>query len=128
MVNLTITDLEGTHPVSTPDELAAVLAHRRRGANHFLISSPDADYPQLDVIVRDDVALLHYFPAEGLAGDQSRSDLPGAPELVEFPENLTGEVIQVPGSAVVDAATAIRCVEEFAERLARPTLIGWLEL
>ena len=41
---------------------------------------------------------------------------------------MTFEALRLPGSTVIDAAAAIRCAEQFAATLARPTDIAWLDL
>ena len=76
---LEVTGLDGTRIVETPGELAAALTPRSRGGNHFMISTVGVNYPMLDVLIQDDAAVIHYFPAEGSAGHQSyskRVDLP----------------------------------------------------
>jgi hypothetical protein len=125
---LTVTDLEGSRVTVTPDGLAAALGRRIAGANHFLLAPVDAPYPQLDVLVRDGDAVVHYFPAEGNAGSQSLAARAAPAAEAVFPANLTFEVLRLPGSTVIDVVAALRCAEEFAATLARPTLIDWLEL
>jgi hypothetical protein len=128
MHSINVIDLEGSRTVATADDLAGALARRINGSNHFLLSGVGANYPLLDVLVRDDLAMVHYFASEGAAGSQSVSTRDDLPEEVEFPENMTGEPVPMPASVVIDARTAIRCIEQFAETLSRPTLIDWVEL
>lgn len=125
---LTIADLAATSVVSTPSELADAITRRFDGANHYMIASVDAAFPMLDIMLRDEYAVIHYFESEGVAGDQSVSNVADPPDDVAFPENLTGASLSMPGSVVIDVATATRCVEQYAENLARPTRITWLEL
>lgn len=125
---LTIADLEGTSMVSTPSELADAIKRRFDGANHYMIASVDAAFPMLDIMLRDEYAVIHYFESEGVAGDQSVSNAADPPDDVAFPENLTGASLSMPGSVVIEASAAIGCVEQFAQDLARPTVIHWREL
>jgi hypothetical protein len=82
----------------------------------------------LDVMVRDPSAVVHYFAHDGATGDQAGSNVVEPPEAVTFPHSPSGETIRMPGSVLVDAATAMACVEQFAQTLSRPTLVGWIEL
>jgi hypothetical protein len=126
MQALSVSDLNGTSVVSTSAELMDALSRRVAGANHFLLAPVGAEHPQLDVLVRDDVAVLHYFRGDESSNAQSLSDRAVAEVL--FPDNLTGELVQLPGSAAIDAAVAMQCVAQFAESLARPTLVDWFDL
>ncbi len=128
MHELQVFVLDERHTVSTPDELADLMVARSEGANHFEIAPVDSLYPMLDLLVRDPYAVVHFWPHEGVAGDQADAGLAGAPEEVDFPHTRTGETITMPGSVLVDVDMAIACVEQFARTLTRPTLVGWIEL
>jgi hypothetical protein len=125
---LEVIALDEPRTVSTPGELAEVIGSRINGGNHFEIASPTSAFPMLDVMVRDQHAVVHFFLLEGVAGDQAVSNLVDPPDEVKFPHSAFGETISMPGSVLVDEATAVACVMEFAETLARPTLVDWIEL
>ena len=109
--------------VSTPADLAEVLGYRI-GGNHFEVAVMASTYPMLDVLVQDQYAVVHYWSREGVAGDQAASTLIDAPAEIEF---LHRDVL-MPGSSVIDVATANACVVQFAETLSRPTVVDWTEL
>ncbi len=45
-----------------------------------------------------------------------------------FPHSRSGETITMPCSVLVDTATAVACVEQFAQTLSRPTVVAWIAL
>jgi hypothetical protein len=126
--NVEVIALDVIHRVSTPADLAKVLASRVGGGNHFQIAAAAPAYPMLDVLVQDQYAVVHYFPSDAIAGDQAVSTLTDAPAEVEFPHSDLGEPLSMPGSVLIDVATANACVEQFAETLSRPTVVEWTEL
>ena len=128
MHELEVIVLDEPRTVSTPGELADVIGSRVDGGNHFMIASATCAYPMLDLLVRDQYAVLHYFAREGVAGDQAASNLADPPHEVDFPHSSMGETMSMPGSILIGVGTAGSCVEQFAETLARPTLVDWIEL
>ena len=82
----------------------------------------------LDVVVREPYAVVHYFAREGASGHQAESTVADAPEEVTFPHSRSGETITMPCSVLVDTATAVACVEQFAQTLSRPTVVAWIAL
>jgi len=128
MHELEVIVLDEPRTVSTPRELAEVIGSRVDGGNHFMIASATSACPMLDLLVRDQYAVLHYFAREGVAGDQAASNLADPPDEVDFPHSSSGDTMSMPGSALIDVRTADSCVEQFAETLARPTLVDWIEL
>jgi hypothetical protein len=120
--------LDAPRTVTTRGELAEAIASRVDGGNHFEIASVTSRYPMLDVLVRDPYAVVHYFPTEGMAGAQADREVADAPDEVDFPHSGSGETITMPGSVCVDVATAVECIEQFAETLDRPTSVDWIEL
>jgi len=125
---ITVIDIHSTLEVQTAGELESALAERDGSGNHFMLVGPASDYPMLDIMVRDRYAALHYFGEEGSAGAQAVSDLDDPPAEVEFPHSAMGDLLVLPGSVVVDVATASRCALEFAESLDRPASVEWREL
>jgi len=90
MHELEVIVLDEPRTVSTPGELAEVIGSRVDGGNHFMIASATCAYPMLDLLVRDQYAVLHYFAREGVAGDQAASNLADPPDEVELPAQLDG--------------------------------------
>lgn len=120
--------LDERRTVSMLSELAEVIASRVDGGTHFEIATASSSFPMLDVMVRDPYAVVHYFAHDGATGDQAASNIVEPPEAVTFPHGALGATITMPGSVLVDAATAMACVVQFAQTLSRPTLVGWIEL
>jgi len=125
---LEIFDFEGRQEASSAEQLHRALSRRFDGGNHFEIAAVGRQYPMLDLMVSGDLAVVHYFAAEGSAGTQSIGDVGDAVETVEFPEDRAGATFTMPGSTVVSMATAISCAEEFSIDLQRPTAVTWFEL
>ena len=129
MPTLTITDLNGTHEVSALDDLAQTLAELLSADNHLMVTRYAAGYPMLDVVARDQLAVLHFFSAEAGPVAQSLAESPaGLGGEIVFPAHLTGEPMVLPALSVVPLDVALQCVEEFARSGQRPRRIGWLEL
>ncbi len=120
--------LDERRVVATPHELAAAIASRIEGGTHLQIASTSSPYPMIDLLVRDPYAVIHYWPHEGVAGDQADSNVTDPPEEVEFPHSSLGDTITMPGSVLVDVGTAVACVEQFANTLTRPTVVDWIQL
>ena len=128
MHDLEIFDFEGRQEASSAEQLHLALSRRFDGGNHFEIAAFGSMYPMLDLMVSGDLAVVHYFAAEGNAGAQSVGNLGHAAETVEFLENRAGARFTMPGSTVVRMMTAIRCAEEFSIDLQRPKAVVWFEL
>jgi hypothetical protein len=120
--------LDEPRTVTTSDVLAALIATRIEGGNHFQISSATAPFPMLDVLVQEPYAVVHWFPRDGDAGAQACSDVAEPPQEVVFPLSALGDGITMPGSVLIEVATAEACVEQFADTLSRPTLVDWIEM
>ena len=68
MHDLGIFDFEGRQEASSAEQLHLALSRRFDGGNHFEIAAFDRTYPMLDLMVIDNLAVVHYFAAEGNAG------------------------------------------------------------
>jgi Immunity protein Imm1 len=128
MHELEVVVLDEPRTVTTPDELSEVIASRIAGGSHFEISSATTRYPMLDVLVQEPYAVVHWFPRDGDAGAQACSDVAEPPQEVAFPHGALGDRITMPGSVLIEVATAEACVEQFADTLSRPTLVDWIEM
>lgn len=73
-----VEDYDSEHVVRTA-ELEAVLRKRREGGiNSFWLSHGVDEHPKLAILVKNDIANVHYFPKERHAGFQSVAKDPGA--------------------------------------------------
>jgi hypothetical protein len=85
MHDLEIYDFGGRQEASSVERLHRTLGRRFDGGNHVEIAAVGRTYPMLDLMVSGDLAVIHYFAAEGSAGAQSIGDVGDAAETVEFP-------------------------------------------
>lgn len=109
-------------------QLNRVLAQRvLDDSNSFECSPIDAPWPALILMVRGENAMVHYFSGGEVAGDQALG-AKVCEGTISFLENTEGAELHVPCTSVVPAATAIRCVHEFAENYERPSCCEWVQL
>ncbi len=121
--------LDEPRTVTTRGELAEVIASRVDGGNHFEIASAtsrvsDARRAGTGPVRRG--PLLR--PTRARPATKPTVEVADAPDEVDFPQSGSGETITMPGSVLVDVATAVECVEQFAETLDRPTSVEWIGL
>lgn len=120
--------LDELQRVADPEALAALVTTTAQAGGHLEIAVADTSYPMLDLLVRGELAVVHFFPSDGDVPVQASGNVEDAPEEVDFPSNATGEVITMPGSTTISLPAAVRCAVEFAETRQRPTSILWEEL
>lgn len=128
LVNLS--HLEGSVAITSAEDLRAALALRCGGTNEFWLWH-DHEFPALLILVRGDLALVNYLPAEGdpgsiAVGDVQGLDPRGTTDLGGGPRS--SERWCVANDQVVRAATAFALAEEFRSGAARPAGTGWIEL
>lgn len=128
MTTLDVYVLDEQHTVADAAALAVLIASVAPAGSHLEIAAEGSPYPMLDLLVRGDLAVVHYFAHDGGVPTQASEPVGNAPDEVDFPTNATREVITMPGSTAVSLAAAVRCASEFAEALQRPTSVGWEEL
>lgn len=128
MREIAIDDLRGRRVISSLGELVSAFDHRdSHGSTSLWLSSVDAEYPCLAVMITGQLAALHWFPVEGNAGHQSRcADVVTGD--VRFIENEHGAEMWLPRSAAVGIELALRCVQQFVVDSERPAAISWVEL
>lgn len=97
--------------------------------NHFYISGPDALYPLLTVLVKDNIAVLHFFSADDVPPLLSQGDMAvGSDAIISFQETLEGNEFRMGLDTVVSAEVAARAVDEFVVTQKLPTCIKWRQL
>jgi len=74
MQDLEIFDFEGRQEPSSAEQLHRALSRLFDGGNHFEIPAVGRTYPMLDLMVSGDLAVVHYFAAEGNARNGTNSD------------------------------------------------------
>lgn len=126
-----IWDFESAHDATTPAQVEAVLS-KRHGAdvNSFWIGHEDGGFPAINIMVKGDLAYVHYFPKESH---------PGLASVAQFPERAGGgssvfflssggEEAWVPNYAVVAFSEALKVAQEFAVSKELPKCMRWNSL
>lgn len=127
-----VVDFRGTDIATDLHELETILSKRYgEGLNAFLLSHHSEKYPTLSILVKGDLAALHYIPREREAGYRSAGKMPDMePEgiasfsLSETPADDVGE----PNESVLPFSVAVSVAREFFVSNRLPSTIGWLEL
>jgi len=113
-----VNGLDGTHSVHSVAELEQLLGTRFKDQeNDFLLTADSSDYPRLSILVKGDLAAIHYFPKDGHAGHVA---LGGKMNL--DPKKMTkfyighldaGDTIHVPSRLIVPFSEALKVAKEF---------------
>ena len=127
---MNVADFNGEINISTESEFAAALGKRYGNqANDFYLTYDGKDYPALQILIRDDLSYLYYYPYDGHAGFRSE----GA-KSKEYGSNTTfylgspTKEFEVLSDAVVPASEAIRAALEFFTSDKLPNAVRWFEL
>jgi hypothetical protein len=125
-----IADFQGIYQADNIHELETILMKRYGGGfNSFWLSYDSDEYPQIGLLVKGDLAYIHYFPKEYDAGFTSVgtvSDLPG--ETTIFHLTKTGDDASVLNEAVLPFSAALRAAKEFFSAKELPTSVDWERL
>ena len=124
---LAVEHFGGTEEVRDSLALDRILA-RRFGAdvNAFWITGEEP-FPALAILVRGELASVHFFPHDGHAGFQSRGTAPSQ-HPVTFCCGSPTELIQVPSESVVAFDDARLAAHEVLSSFAMPQSLRWFEL
>ncbi len=127
-----IYDHQGEMSSSGHEDVASLLSRRFPPSNWnvFYMTTGKNKYPLLQIHVKEDMAVLHYFPAEGNAGYISKSgdSNHSESEMIAFPESQEGAEMEVASYAAVPIKYAMEAAEEFMASNRLPDRIDWLEL
>src|SRR5258708_6953135 len=75
-----ICDFESTHDATTPAEVDAILSKRYgAGVNSFWMGHEGGGFPAINIMVKGNLAYVHYFPKEHHPGLASVAKFSGAP-------------------------------------------------
>ena len=126
-----IQDYHSTWNVTTPAEIEAALRKRRRaGVNSFWLGYVAGGFPAINILVKGDLAHVHYFPNEDHPGFASVAKLPvPRPNALRvFFINPTEE-IDVLNGEVIPFSDALKAAQEFAvSATTMPKCIRWNSL
>lgn len=124
-------DFKAVHEVRNIEELERILATRyENGLNGFWLSHGLEKYPVISLLVKDDLATLHYFPKEGDPGLRSVGNdaRRAAEEFTTFALDDVRQKQWVLNEAVVSFPRALEAAKEFLVSEQLPRSIEWLQL
>ena len=126
---MNVADINGNHSASDLSELEAILSRRRPGNfNTFWLATESGGFPLLMILVKRDLAVLHYLPVEDLPGLRSMGEVRSR-ELIHFSiSQNSADDIQEPSDALVTLGTAWEAAKEFFASRQLPRSVKWEEL
>ena len=125
-----LTHCREVHEAKTKRELGPLLRKRDKdGFYSFWLSHDNDTYPVLSILLKDDLACLHYFPQEGDAGLASVGNIGNLKRGDTTIFLLDGvEQMCVLNDAIVPVSAALAAAKEFFATKAPPKSIQWLQL
>lgn len=126
-------DFGGTHRVNSMARLEQLLGARFNDQlNEFSLYSDSSIYPLLTIMVKGDLAAIHYFPEDGHAGYVSIGGKtnPDPKKTTTFHIGTldAGDTANVPNEFIVPFSEALEVAKEFFRSQELPRSIKWLEL
>ena len=125
-----VIDILGEKSVSTAEELESAITAKQLSSNSFWLSDGDNDYPLLQILIKDDLASLFYFPTEQNSCYQSigkNTQDPNGEIWFSISKNRADDVT-VSSDGIVDIPTAVRAAKEFLAVRSLPVSVDWLKL
>jgi hypothetical protein len=125
-----IQDFESTRNAKDVNELERALRSRHGDANSFWLSHGEETKPALSILVRGDLAYLHYFPNDSHPGFASIGTVR---ELK--PDHTTTFFLDTPdqeqeimNNSIVSFSEAVQAAKAFFISKDLPAAIRWVEL
>lgn len=126
-----IQDYDNVWDVTKPMDIETVMSKRNRtGRNGFWLSHGSKRFPAINIMVKGELAYIHYLPKERHPGFASVGMLPSLKSEDDtsfFPDD-TNESLEIMNDAVVRFSDALKVAQEFAISPALPKSIQWSEL
>jgi hypothetical protein len=127
-----VTHFNGTCQANDVHELETILMKRHgNGLNAFWLSHGGEEFPTLSVLVKGELAVLHYMPAENDAGFRSVGNRPGLKPGGTTTFSLSkhrADDVQELNDAVVIFTAALAAAKQFFFSKALPGSVEWLKL
>ncbi|WP_047837293.1 Imm1 family immunity protein [Burkholderia gladioli] len=119
-------DFDGENGVASLDDLIEFLNRKPAfNANNFTLTFEDDGFPQLNIFLKDDIAVVYYMDA----GENFVSQGKSQEDAVEtFYENKLGGEVKLAKSCVVSRDEAIEAAKQFFSTKKRPDVLSWDEL
>jgi len=129
-MTLRIQDFENTRNADDVNELERALRVRHDDANSFWLSHGKETKPALSILVRGDLAYLHYFPDDSHPGFSS---IGAVRELkrdgtTTFFLDTPEQEQEIVNSSIVSFSEAVKVAKEFFISKDLPEAIKWFEL
>lgn len=125
-------DISGSYQVDSIHELESVLRRRDENcANAFWLSHDDNPYPVLSLLVKGELATLHYMPKEYEAGCRSVGKMMGVKkgESTRFAiSKYRGDDVYVLNEALLPFPVALEVAKEFFLSDKLPQSVEWFDL
>jgi hypothetical protein len=126
-----IQDYDSICNVTSPADIETALSRRHgAGRNAFWLSHGAELFPVINIMVKGDLAHVHYFPEDrhpGFASVGRLPDLRPNGDTVVF-MNSSDEPVEIMNGAVVPFSDALKVAQEFAISATMPKCIQWFEL
>ncbi|MGN3961589.1 CDI system double-stranded DNA deaminase immunity protein DddI [Burkholderia gladioli] len=119
-------DFDGENGVASLDDLIEFLNRKPAfNANNFTLTFEEDGFPQLNIFLKDDIAVVYYMDA----GENFVSQGKSQEDAVEtFYENKLGGEVKLAKSCVVSRDEAIEAAKQFFSTKKRPDVLSWDEL
>jgi len=125
-----IEDFNGVSDSTNNEEIEEALAKRYgNGVNEFWLSHADSRYPTMSILVKGDIAALHYFSENqnpGMTSVGSGNFESGGATV--FYVNTEKEEQEIPNGMIVPFSMALEAAKEFAVNKEPPRCIEWFAL
>jgi hypothetical protein len=125
-----IEDFDTGVDVTKPADVEAALRKRHGvGINSFWLGHMAGEFPAINIVVKGDLAHVHYFQKEDHPGFASVADSPG-PRPSDTSVFYIGpnEKIWVLNDEIVPFSQALKAAQEFAISKTMPKCIRWRSL
>jgi hypothetical protein len=125
-----IEDFDSEHNAASPRDIAAALSKRDgRGINSFWLYHGAEKYPTINIMVKGDLAYVHYFLKHRHPGYASVAKVLGPrPNETSIFFLYPTEKVWVRNDALVPFSDALKVAQEFATSTEMPKCIQWNSL
>ena len=125
-----IEDYDSDRDVTNPADIDAALSKRHgKGINAFWLSHGTEKFPAICILVKGDLAHVHYFHKDRDPGFASVAKVPSPnPNETSVFFVRPTEKIWIRNGAVIPFSDALRVAQEFSISKAMPKCIQWFEL
>jgi hypothetical protein len=127
---ITIDDFFGSRKIDSFDDIRPILSKRDNinNSNKVELYINDLLSPYLDIFVKDNIAVLHYFFCDDKPPYISQNSDIFNGEYIDFFESIEGAVVGLPANAVLSIENTLNAIEEFTKTGSKPLCVKWLAL